>query len=118
MHIELWPIGGPKPYAKNPRKWSKKAVQKIAQSIREFGFRQPVVCDVEDVIVIGHLRMAASRHLGLKEVPVPVASGLTPAQINALRIADTRLNEESDWVEELLIADRSDLNGRLALTCR
>ncbi len=81
MHIELWPIDRPKPYPKNARKWNAAAVAKVASSIREYGFRQPIVVDVHDVIVIGHLRREAAKSLGLKEVPVHVARDLTPAQI-------------------------------------
>ena len=83
MHIELWPIDRPKPYPKNARKWNAAAVAKVASSIREYGVRQPIVVDVHDVIIIGHLRLAAAKTLGLKEVPVHIASDLTPAQVKA-----------------------------------
>jgi hypothetical protein len=106
-----WPIGRPKPYPKNARKWSKSAVEKVAASIKAFGWVQPIVCDREDVIVIGHLRLAAAHFLGLTEVPVHVASNLSPAQINALRIADNRTHEESDWIEDLLSAELLDLKS-------
>ena len=81
MHIELWPIDRPKPYPKNAREWNAAAVAKVASSIREYGFRQPIVVDVHDVIIIGHLRREAAKTLGLKEVPVHIASELTPAQV-------------------------------------
>jgi ParB-like chromosome segregation protein Spo0J len=68
MLIEMWPIDRPKDYPKNARKWGAHAVEKVAASIREYGFRQPVVVDVSDVIVIGHLRRAAERFLGLPEI--------------------------------------------------
>ncbi len=61
MLIELWPIDRPKDYPQNPRKWSAHAVEKVAASIREYGWRQPVVVDADDVIAIGHLRRAAGR---------------------------------------------------------
>jgi ParB-like chromosome segregation protein Spo0J len=64
MLIEYWPIDRPKDYPKNARKWSGQAIGKVAASIREYGFRQPVVVDVHDVIVIGHLRRAAARFWG------------------------------------------------------
>lgn len=102
MTIELWPIDRPKPYAKNARKWSKNAIEKVAASIREFGFRQPIVCDDHDVIVIGHLRLAAAQHLKLAQVPVHVAADLSPAKIRALRLADNRVHEEAEWDEGLL----------------
>jgi ParB-like chromosome segregation protein Spo0J len=88
--VELWPIGRAKDYPQNPRKWSARAIEKVAASIREYGWRQPVVVDTNDVIVIGHLRRAAGKFLGLTEVPVHVARDLTPAQIRGLRLADNR----------------------------
>src|SRR5271154_5110604 len=91
--IEVWPIDRPKDYPKNARKWSSQAVEKVASSIREYGWRQPVVVDVNDVIVIGHLRRTAARSLGLTEIPVHVAKDLTPAQIRGLRLADNRTNQ-------------------------
>jgi hypothetical protein len=109
--VEWWPIGRPKPYPKNARKWTAKAVEKVAASIREFGWRQPLVCDVEDVIVIGHLRLAAAQSLGLDQVPVHVARDLSPAKIRALRLADNRLHEESLWDYDLLKEDMLDLSG-------
>jgi ParB-like nuclease domain len=109
--VEMWPISRPRPYAKNARKWSSKAIEKVANSIREFGWRQPIVCDKADAIIIGHLRLAAGHHLGLQEVPVHVAGDLTPAQAKALRIADNRTHEEADWIEDLLSAELLDLKS-------
>src|SRR5258708_1817137 len=76
LNVAWWPIARPRPYAKNARKWSKSAVEKVAASIREFGWVQPIVCDREDVIAIGHLRLASAHFLGFAEVPVHVASNL------------------------------------------
>jgi hypothetical protein len=109
MQIELWPIDRPRAYAKNARKWSAKAVEKIAASLREFGFRQPIVVDKDGVIVIGHLRLAGAKHLKLQQVPVHVAADLSPDQIKALRLADNRLHEEASWIEDLIGADLFDL---------
>jgi DNA modification methylase len=111
LTVVWWPIDRPKPYPKNARKWSKSAVQKVANSIASFGWVQPLVCDSEDVIVIGHLRLASAHFLGLTEVPVHVASNLSPAQIKALRIADNRTHEEADWIEDLLAAELLDLKS-------
>src|ERR1700692_2443113 len=111
LTVVWWPIGRPKPYPKNARKWSKAAIEKVAASIKEFGWVQPIVCDNEDVIVIGHLRLAAAHFLGLTDVPVHVASNLSPAQIRALRIADNRTHEEADWIEDLLSAELLDLKS-------
>ena len=60
MLIESWPVDRPKPYPKNARKWSKSAVETVATSIREYGFRQPIVVDANDVIIIGHLRLQST----------------------------------------------------------
>jgi DNA modification methylase len=119
VHIELWPIDRPKPYPKNAREWNAAAVAKVASSIREYGFRQPIVVDVHDVIIIGHLRLAAAKTLRLKEVPVHVASELTPAQVKGLRLMDNRSHEEADWDLSLLgpeLADLGTLDFDLSLT--
>jgi DNA modification methylase len=119
MQIELWPIDRPKDYPKNARKWSAQAVKKVASSIHAYGWRQPVVVDADGVIVIGHLRRAAGKFLGLTEVPVHVARDLTPAQIRGLRLADNRTNQEASWDETLLaleLAELNDLDFDLGLT--
>ena len=111
MEIELWPIDRPRPYPKNARKWTAIAIEKVASSIKEFGWRQPIVCDVEDVIVIGHLRLAAAKHLKLTQVPVHVARDLSPEQVRALRIADNRTHQEASWDEILLGPELIDLRA-------
>ena len=85
MQIEYWAIDRPKDYPKNARKWSAHAVEKVAASIKAFGWRQPVVVDSEEVIVIGHLRRAAGKSIDEKQCPVHIARDLSPAQIKALR---------------------------------
>src|SRR5260370_24069107 len=94
-----------------PETQARLCVEKVAASIKAFGWRQPVVVDSEEVIVIGHLRRAAGKSIGEKECPVHVARDLSPAQIKALRLADNRTNEESTWHLELLPADFADLKG-------
>ena len=80
MKVELWKIFDVKPYENNPR-LNDAAVSAVAASIREFGFRQPIVVDSEGVIICGHTRYKAAMHLGLEKVPVHVAKDLTPEQI-------------------------------------
>jgi len=119
LEIFWWPIDRPRDYEKNARRWSQRAVEKVAASIREYGFRQPVVVDSEGVIVIGHLRRAAARTIPLTEIPVHVARDLTPAQIRGLRLADNRTNQEADWDEDLLrmeFLELKDFNLDLTLT--
>ncbi|MCD4726865.1 MAG: ParB N-terminal domain-containing protein [Pirellulales bacterium] len=89
MNIEMRPIKDIRPYENNPRQ-NDAAVDAVAVSIKEFGFRQPIVVDTEDVIVCGHTRYKAAQKLGLQEVPVHVATDLTPEQIKAYRIADNK----------------------------
>src|SRR5512140_814093 len=109
MNIEMWPIEKPIPYARNARKISDGAVAKVAASIKEFGWRQPIVVDTEGVIVAGHTRLLAARKLGLTMVPVHVAANLTPAQIKAYRLMDNRSHEEAEWDMELLPLELEDL---------
>ncbi|HBN76234.1 MAG TPA: chromosome partitioning protein ParB, partial [Planctomycetaceae bacterium] len=101
MKIEQWPIKKVKPYANNPRK-NDHAVEQVARSIEEYGFRQPIVVDEAGIIVVGHTRWKAANMLKLKEVPVHVAKGLTEAQIKAYRIADNKTNELAEWDLDLL----------------
>ena len=96
MKIELRPLAEIKPYEKNPRD-NDAAVDAVAQSIRQFGFRQPIVVDEHGVIVCGHTRWKAAQKLGLEKVPVHVARDLTPEQIRAYRIADNKTNELAEW---------------------
>ena len=108
MKVELWPIGQVKPYENNPR-INDGAVDAVATSIREFGFRQPIVVDTDGVIICGHTRYKAAQKLGLEKVPVHVAKDLTPEQIKAYRIADNKSAELADWNYDLLPIELSQL---------
>lgn len=108
MEIKDLPLKEILPYARNPRK-NKHATEKVAASIKEFGFRQPIVVDSEMVIVAGHTRFYAAKKLKLKTVPVHVASDLSPAKAKAYRIADNRTHEEAEWDEELLGLELGEL---------
>lgn len=91
------------PYVNNPRK-NDNAVDKVAASIKEFGFKVPLVIDKDNTVVTGHTRLKAAKKLGLKAVPCIVAEDLTDAQIKAFRIADNKVNEYSEWdIEKLNI---------------
>jgi len=94
------------PYINNPRK--NLNVDKVASSIKEFGFQQPIVIDKNNTIIVGHTRFEAAKKLGLKEVPVQVAD-LTETQAKAYRIADNRLNEDASWDTKLLNLEFNDL---------
>lgn len=84
------------PYANNPR-LNDNAVDSVAASIKEFGFKVPIVVDGENVIINGHTRLKAAHKLGLKQVPVIVADDLTPEQVKAFRLADNKTGELAEW---------------------
>lgn len=90
-----------KPYEKNPRK-NDNAVDAVANSIREFGFKSPVIIDKDNVIVCGHTRYKAAKKLGLDVVPCVVADDLTEEQIKAYRLADNKVSELAEWDIDLL----------------
>ncbi|HEV56476.1 MAG TPA: hypothetical protein ENN87_03140 [Phycisphaerales bacterium] len=108
MKIEQWNIDRIRPYEKNPRR-NDKAVQAVADSIKEFGFRQPIVVDGDGVIVVGHTRYKAALKLGLEKAPVHVAKDLTPQQARAYRLADNRSAEDSQWDIDLLPIELGEL---------
>ncbi len=91
-----------KPYSRNPRHHSKHQIGQIARSIREFGFTNPILIDEAGEIIAGHGRFQAAKELGLETVPVLALTGLTVAQIRALRIADNKLAENATWTPEFL----------------
>ena len=94
------------PYINNPRK--NLNVDKVASSIKEFGFQQPIVVDKNYIIIVGHTRFEAAKKLGLKEVPVQIAD-LDENKAKAYRIADNRLNQDADWDNELLSVELNNL---------
>ena len=96
------------PYAKNAKKHPEEQVERIANSIREFGFKQPLVIDKDNVLVIGHGRLAAAKRLGFDKVPCIMADDLTEEQIKALRLADNKTNE-SDWDFDFLDVELDDI---------
>jgi ParB-like chromosome segregation protein Spo0J len=108
MQIEMRPIGSVRPYDNNPR-INDAAVAAIAASIKEFGFRQPLVVDAEGVIVVGHTRYKAALLLGMTEVPVHVAHGLTPAQAQAYGIADNQTTRLSEFAAYRLPLEPAEL---------
>ncbi|MCK4626274.1 MAG: ParB N-terminal domain-containing protein [Phycisphaerae bacterium] len=108
MDVKLWNINDLRPYEGNPR-INDSAVDAVAASLREFGFRQPIVVDENGVIIVGHTRLKAAQKLGLEKVPVHVAKDLTPAQIKAYRLADNQTASIADWNYELLPIELGDL---------
>lgn len=106
--IELRNIDTIVPYDKNPR-INDGAVDAVAASLKEFGFRQPIVVDKDGVIVCGHTRYKAALQLGLAKIPVHVATDLTPEQIKAYRIADNKTADWAEWDYEILPIELSEL---------
>jgi DNA modification methylase len=104
MQIELRPLSDLRPYEANPR-INDDAVDAVATSLRQFGFRQPIVVDEAGVIVCGHTRWKAAQRLGLDKVPVHVAKDLTPEQVRAYRIADNKTAELAEWDMDLLAVE-------------
>jgi site-specific DNA-methyltransferase (adenine-specific) len=107
MQIKDTPIDQIKPYANNPRD-NDDAVDATANSIKKFGWQQPIVVDTGGVIIVGHTRYKAAKKLGLKTIPVLVADKLTPEQVKAYRLADNKTGELADWDDDLL---QSELDG-------
>jgi DNA modification methylase len=118
MEIQWFLIDDIRPYERNPRR-NTKAVGKVADSLKTYGWQQVVVVDTEHTIVAGHTRWLAAKKLKMEKVPVLVAKNLTPEQVKAYRIADNRLSEEAEWDTDLLcqeLASLKELDVDLSLT--
>ena len=107
MEVKSMSIDDIKPYENNPRD-NDDAVDSVANSIKEFGWQQPIVVDKDNVIIVGHTRYKAAKKLGMDKVPVVVASSLTPEQVKAYRLADNKVGELADWDMEKL---NTELDG-------
>ena len=101
MKIESISVANIKPYRKNAKRHPDEQIERIAKSIQEFGWQQPLVVDKDNVLVIGHGRLLAAKKLGIATVPCVRADELTDEQIKALRLADNKTNE-SEWDLDLL----------------
>lgn len=110
MKIVEKPLGQIRPYEKNPRR-NEGAVDAVAASIKQFGFKVPIVVDKDGVIVAGHTRYKAAQKLGLSTVPCVVASDLSPAQVRAFRLADNKVSELATWDFDLLQEEMGELAG-------
>jgi DNA modification methylase len=110
MKTELWPIDKVIPYTGNPRKIPQSAIDKVATSIEQYGWRQNIVVDRHGVTIVGHVRWLAAKKLGLTEVPVHIAEDLTPAQVRAYRLMDNKSHEETGWDPDLLKFEITELD--------
>ena len=109
MKIEYKNIDEIMPYENNPR-LNDNAVDYVANSIKEFGFKVPIIIDKDNIIVAGHTRLKAAKQLGLEELPVIKADDLTDEQIKAFRIADNKVSEKAEWDLEKLSIELEDIN--------
>ena len=98
-----------KPYEKNTKKHDKTQIANVAESIKQYGFVQPIVIDKDNVVVIGHCRLLAAKQLKMKEVPCVCVEDLTEEQVKALRIVDNKSNE-SEWDFDILTDELAELN--------
>lgn len=108
MNVKDFPISTLKPYENNPRV-NDESVDAVANSIKSFGFKVPLVIDNDNVIICGHTRLRAAQKLGLDSVPCIVADDLSPEQIKAFRLADNKVSELSSWDNVLLACELQDL---------
>ena len=115
MQIQERKLETIRPYPNNPRR-NDEAVQAVAASIREFGWKQPIVVDRDGVIIVGHTRYKAAQELGLEKVPVLVADDLTEEQARAYRLADNKVAEFSFFDTEKLTAEISQARNRTGVS--
>nr|DAI27169.1 MAG TPA: adenine specific DNA methyltransferase [Caudoviricetes sp.] len=109
MQVVMKSLEEIQPYSKNAKKHDARQIKNVAESIKQYGFVQPVVVDKNNIIVIGHCRALAAKKLGIKEVPCVCVDDLTPEQVNALRLVDNKSNE-SDWDFDLLKDELPELD--------
>ena len=118
MDIQWFLIDEIRPYERNPRR-NTQAVSKVSDSLKTYGWQQPIVVDTEHTIIAGHTRWLAAKKLQMEKVPVFIAKNLTPEQVKAYRIADNRLSEEAEWDSDLLrqeLISLKELDIDLSLT--
>lgn len=103
------------PYWRNPRRVTDESVNLLAESIRKYGYQQPIVVDADNVIIVGHTRYIALRRLDVTEVPVLIARTLTPEQVKQFRVIDNRVAEYTSWDFEKLMAELGAMDVSAAL---
>ena len=111
MDVKNIPIKEIVPYARNAKKHDKRQIDNVAESIRQYGFVQPVVIDRDGVIVIGHCHVLAAKKVGMEEVPCVCVDDLTPEQVNALRIVDNKSAEDgAAWDFDMLSMELPEID--------
>ncbi len=109
LKIEYVDIDSIKPYENNPRH-NEEAIPYVMNSIKEFGFKNPIIIDKNNVIIAGHTRLESAKRLGMKEVPIIHADDLTEEQVKAFRLADNKVSEKAEWDFNMLDAELADLD--------
>ena len=109
LKIEYIDIDKIKPYEKNPRH-NEEAIPYVMNSIKEFGFKNPIIIDKNNVIIAGHTRLESAKRLGMKEVPCLYANDLTEEQVKAFRLVDNKVSEKAEWDFNMLDAELADLD--------
>lgn len=109
LKIEYVDINSIKPYENNPRH-NEEAIPYVMNSIKEFGFKNPIIIDKNNVIIAGHTRLESAKRLGMKEVPIIHADDLTEEQVKAFRLADNKVSEKAEWDFNMLDAELADLD--------
>lgn len=115
MDIVELPIDDIKPYENNPRN-NTKAVSKVVESIKAYGWQQPIVVDKNNVIIVGHTRYQAAKKMKLKKVPVKVAKNLTEEQVKGYRISDNKTSDYSIWDNKKLLKELEELEKKAVYT--
>lgn len=115
-NVEFLKVSELKPYENNVKKHDEEQIDQIIKSIKEFGFKQNLVVDENNVIVIGHGRYFASQKMGLEVVPCVRTTGLTEEQIKALRIADNKLTEKGIWDNDALSEELKSISESINMT--
>jgi DNA modification methylase len=111
MNVQMLPTSSLKPYERNARVIPSEAVRKVAKSLTEFGWRQPIVVDAQRIVICGHTRLLAAQQMGFDRVPVHIAENLTAEQVKAYRLMDNRSHEEASWDDNILKSELVDLSG-------
>lgn len=108
LEIKYINIKDIKPYKKNPRK-NEQAIPYVSESIKQFGFKNPIIIDKNNIIVCGHTRYRSAEKLGIKEIPCIYADDLTEEQVKAFRLADNKVSDYATWDNKLLLEELDDL---------
>lgn len=114
-NLSMMKIGDLIPYWRNPRRVTDEAVNQLAESIRQYGYQQPIVVDENDVIIVGHTRYIALQRLGVTEVPVLKSTSLSPEEVKQLRIIDNRVAEYTTWDLDKLMTELAAIDNGQAV---